>query len=674
MSKPKPQPETAVPTSETAKRRALILAVGGNPNSGKTTLFNRLTGLRQKVANYAGATVEKKTGIYRTASTDVQLIDLPGTYGLTPKSEEERIAAEIILGLNKEISRPHGVLCVVDSTCLEKSLYLVLQVIETGIPAAVLLNMSDELELRGAAIDSGELSRILGVPVLMISATKGTNLKELESLIDSWPHHATAGGGAVNSPLPSDCPSTEMRTGIHGVCRVSDCPSSEFCQLLKIPSLPKVAERRRNARDIASAVLKKPLEPHPWSDKVDAVVMHKFWGSLLFAAIVMLVFQAIFSWAQPFMNLIDSAFSAMAGFVRYALPAGFWRSFLSDGIVAGVGSVVVFLPQILVVFFFISVLENFGYLPRAAAAMDRILHSLGLHGKSFLPLISSYACAIPGIMATRTIENRRDRLATIFVAPFMTCSARLPVYALLISAFVPDIPVFGRFFRLRALTLLGLYAAGFVAAMVTALAMKSSWLKSNGTPFFLEMPPYRIPDFRSIFLHMWDRSKVFLQQAGTVILAVNIILWFLVSYPKKPGPGVNGIDAVRHSYAGRIGTFIEPAIKPLGFDWKIGVGLLSAQAAREVIISTLTTIYSVEEQGEKREGLQKALQKDMTPLTAVSLMFFFAFALQCSSTLAVAHRETGGWKIPALMFLYMNCFAYAASFAVYHLGLLFGHL
>jgi len=620
--------------STALERRTLTLAIGGNPNSGKTTLFNRLTGLRQKVANYAGATVEKKMGEFQTSGTDVRIIDLPGTYGLTPKSEEERIAAEVILGMNREVPPPEGVFCVVDSTCLEKSLYLVLQVADTGIPAAVLLNMSDELEARGGSIDAGRLSRLLGIPVIPISATKGTNLDRVEALIDGW-------------PAPDG--------------------TSTFCRLPVIPSLAEVAERRGKAREIARAVLTHPLQPHPWSDKVDAIVMHKVWGPLLFAVIVMLVFQAIFSWAQPFMNAIDFAFTSLGALVKHALPSGFWGSFLADGVITGVGSVIVFLPQILIVFFFIAILENFGYLPRAAVVMDRLLNAMGLQGKSFLPLISSYACAIPGIMATRTIENKRDRLATIFVAPFMTCSARLPVYALLIGAFVPDLPVVGHFFRLRAMTLLGLYVAGFLAALLTAWALKSTILKSSGTPFFLEIPPYRIPALRTIFLLMWDRSKIFLRQAGTVILGVNILLWFLASYPK-----VHGQVSVRDSYAGKIGRFIEPAIKPMGFDWKVGVGLLSAQAAREVMISTLGTIYRVQVKGEKEEGLQKALRKDMTPLSAVSLMIFFAFAMQCTSTLAVVRHETGSWKMPAIMFFYMNGVAYGAAFAVFQIGRLLG--
>ncbi len=615
--------------TELQVRRRLTLAIGGNPNSGKTTLFNRLTGLQQKVGNYAGVTVEKKVGFLQTTHTDVELIDLPGTYGLTPRSEEERVAAEVLLGLTHEVERPEGVLCVVDSTVLEKSLYLVLQILEMRLPAAVLLNMSDELVLRGATIDVDKLSQVLGVPVLLLSATKDARFDALETLIDSWTVSA---------------------------------PKSAGGRLPVIPSVEAVAALRQKARDLARQVVLQPPRPHP-ADRLDAIVMHRIWGPLLFAVVVLLVFQAIFSWAQPPMDAIDGGFALLSEWVHRTLPPGFWNSLLADGILAGVGSVVVFLPQILIVFFCIAILENVGYLPRAALVMDRFLCAMGLQGKSFLPLISSYACAIPGIMATRTIENKRDRLATIFVAPFMTCSARLPVYALFISAFIPDAPVLGNVFRLRAATLLGLYVLGFVAALVTALGLKSSILKSKGQPFYLEIPPYRIPAFKTVFLLMWERAKVFLQQAGTVILAVNILLWFLVSFPRSPAP-----DAVAKSYAGQIGHWMEPAIRPLGFNWKIGVGLLSAQAAREVMISSLATIYRVDVQEDKNASLQSALRKDMTPLAAVSLLVFFAFAMQCTSTLAVAYRETRRWEIPVFMFIYMNCVAYGSSYAVYQIG------
>jgi ferrous iron transport protein B len=614
--------------SPTTHRR--ILAVAGNPNSGKTTLFNRLTGLRQKVANYAGVTVERKSGTYLHGSMEVELIDLPGTYSLSPRSEEERVAAEVILGIHEGVPPVDGVLCVVDSTCLEKSLYLVMQIIETGMPVVVLLNMADELEMRGARIDTVQLAKLLDVPVLLMSAAKGTGLDEVKSLIDEW--HWTPRRHRPAQQLPV------------------------------VPTAAQIVTRRHEVKRIAQAALKKDPRPHPWTDRIDRVVMHKLWGPLIFAVIVLVVFQSIFSWAQPGMDAIDAAVTAIGSFVRQRLPAGIFRSFLTDGVIAGVGSILVFLPQILIVFFFIGILEHSGYLARAALVMDRFMNRMGLQGKSFLPLVSSYACAVPGIMATRTIENKRDRLATILVAPFMTCSARLPVYTFLIAAFIPDRSVAGPL-GLRALTLLGLYAAGFAAAMLTAWALKSSILKSDKTPFFLEIPPYRRPLAKTIFLFMWDRAKIFLRRAGTTILFTTIILWALASFPR-----VDGKADLENSFAGRIGKVIEPVIQPLGFNWKIGVGLLSAQAAREVMVSSLATIYHVETEGDDTTQLQEAVKADLTPLAAVALMVFFAFAMQCMSTLAVARRETGGWKIPILMFVYMNAVAYAAALVVFQGG------
>jgi ferrous iron transport protein B len=611
-----------------------VLAVAGNPNSGKTTLFNRLTGLRQKVANYAGVTVEKKSGTYLHGAAEVELIDLPGTYSLSPRSEEERVAAEVILGIHEGVSPVDGVLCIIDSTSLEKSLYLLLQIIETGMPAVVLLNMADELVLRGARIDTVQLSRLLDVPVLSISATQGQGIDEVKTLIEEW-------NWTPRSPRPAQ-------------------------QLPVVPTEAQIVTRRMQVKQIIKAALLKEPRPHPWTDRIDGLVMHKIWGPLIFGAVVLIVFQSIFSWAQPGMDAIDGIITSLGRFVQARLPESIFRSFLTDGVIAGVGSILVFLPQILIVFFFIGILEHSGYLARAALVMDRFMNRMGLQGKSFLPLVSSYACAVPGIMATRTIENKRDRLATILVAPFMTCSARLPVYTFLIAAFVPDRSVFGPL-GLRALTLLGLYAAGFAAAMVTAWILKSSILKSDRTPFFLEIPPYRLPWAKTIFLFMWDRAKIFLRRAGTIILLTTIILWALASFPR-----VDGKADLENSFAGRIGKVMEPVIQPLGFNWKIGVGLLSAQAAREVMVSSLATIYHVESEGDDTTDLQQAIKADLTPLAAVSLMVFFAFAMQCMSTLAVARRETGGWKIPLAMFGYMNLVAYLASFIVFQGGRMFG--
>lgn len=620
--------------SAATARRSLTLAIAGNPNSGKTTLFNRLTGLRQKVGNYAGVTVERKEGFFSAGDTDIRLMDLPGTYSLSPNSEEERIATEVILGLQPALPEPDGVVCVVDSTSLEKSLYLLLQIRETGAACVVLLNMIDELELRGAQLDAGLLERMLEVPVIAISATKGIGLDRLQEVLSCW------------IPRPAEKRSEKK---------------------LLFPTLPEITARRIRAKQIARSVIRKDLAPHPWSDKIDAVVMSRVWGPLIFLLVVMLVFEAIFSWAKPAMDGIDGLFTALGGLIRHHAPDSLLASFLADGLVAGVGSVVVFLPQVLIVFFFIAILEHSGYLARAALVMDRLLNKVGLQGKSFLPLISSYACAVPGIMATRTIENKRDRFATIFIAPFMTCSARLPVYAFLISAFIPNRVIIPGLLNWRSATLLGLYALGFLLALITAFGLRSTVLRSDKTPFFLEIPPYRWPAWKTIFLMMWDRAKIFLTRAGTVILGASLALWILVSFPRHGGE-----TSIQHSLAGHIGHWIEPAIKPLGFNWKIGVGLLSAQVAREVMISSLATIYHVSAEGDNQTLLQQAVRHDVTPLTAVSLLIFFAIAMQCSSTLAVTRRETGGWKVPAAMFLYMNALAYLASLAVFQAGRLLG--
>jgi ferrous iron transport protein B len=621
---------TTQTTTPTLRR---VLALAGNPNSGKTTLFNRLTGLRQKVANYAGVTVERKSGVYTSGQRQIEVIDLPGTYSLSPRSEEERVAAEVLLGVHPDVPSIDGVLCVVDSTALEKSLYLLLQILETGLPTVVLLNMSDELAARGARIDTVRLSELLDAPVITLSATLGNGLDEVKSMVDAW-HWTAKAGRRMTRSLPV------------------------------VPTEAQIVTRRMQAKQIARAAMKNAPGAHPWSDRIDRIVMHKVWGPLIFAAVVVVVFQSIFAGAQPLMDALDAIFSRAAGAVKNVIPPGLLQSFFADGVISGVGSILVFLPQILIVFFFIALLEHSGYLARAALVMDRFMNRIGLQGKSFLPLISSYACAVPGIMATRTMENKRDRFATILVAPFMTCSARLPVYALLIAAFVPDRQVLGPFLSLKAFTLLSLYALGFFAAVVTAWILKSSILKSDKTPFFLEIPPYRMPMMKTVALYMWDRAKVFLRRAGTVILGTTLILWALATFP-------HGAGHVEDSFAGQIGHWMEPVIKPLGFNWKIGVGLLSAQAAREVIVSSLATIYNVESAGTT--DLQQAIRADLTPLGAVSLMVFFALAMQCMSTLAVARRETGGWKIPIIMFVYMNLTAYIASLAVFQIGRLMGY-
>lgn len=611
--------------------RALTLAVAGNPNSGKSTLFNRLTGLRQPVGNYAGVTVERSEGLWAGEGFRIRLVDLPGTYALSPQSEEQRVAIRVILGQDPAIGALDGVLVVVDSTCLEKSLYLALQIMETGVPVLLVLNMADELAMRGAELDVSALARWLDVPVVQISATGGDGLARLKAAVLEWVRVPPARRPAV-TPLP-------------------------------LPNLELATRRRTRIKAVVAAVTRAGVRPHPWTDRVDRWVMHRVAGPLIFAAVVLLVFQAMFAGARPMMELVDRGCTALAVAIRAAGPPGLATSFLADGVVAGVGAVVTFLPQILIVFFCLAVLEHSGYLARAALIMDRLMRRIGLQGKSFLPLISSYACAVPGVLATRTIENKRDRLATMCIAPFMTCSARLPVYTLLISAFIPDRPLLGRLLGLRAATLLGLYALGFGAALLTAWGLKSTILRSDRTPFTMEVPPYRAPQLKVVLLILWDRARVFLQQAGTVILAVSIVMWVLVSFPRPQGqPDLSA------SAAGRLGTLIEPVLEPLGFNWRIGVGLVFAQVAREVIVSTLATTYRVSEADGETRSLQQALRIDITPLAAVSLMVFFALAMQCTSTLAVVRRETGGWGVPAALFVYMNALAYGASFVVYQGG------
>jgi len=608
-----------------------IFAIAGNPNSGKTTIFNQLTGLRQKVANYPGVTVEKVAGRVRLNGDEYTVIDLPGTYSVHPRSPEEKIACEVLCGLRPEMPPPSGVVCVVDSTNLERNLYLALQIKDIGLPMLLVLNMADEMNARGGKIDAGKLSQHLGVPVVSSVGNRGVGLDEIRKFISQ--HSNGAGeGSALRIPAAT-------------------------------PNADEVRDRYQRSHQILGTARLRQLTDSKVQQVVDRIVMHPLWGTALFFAIVIFVFQSIFSWATPLRDGIAAGFGQMGLWVKTHVANAILRSLISDGVLAGVGSVLTFLPQILILFFFIALLEDSGYMARAAFLMDRVMKKIGLQGKSFLPLLSSYACAIPGIMACRTIENKNDRLATMMIAPLMTCSARLPVYTLLIGAFIPATPVLGRFISLPTLALLGLYALGLGTAMLVARVLKSSVLKSKETPFILEIPPYRLPNARTVFNTMWNRSRLFVRRAGTVILGISLVLWALASLP--PGADVN------HSVAGRIGHLIEPAIQPLGFDWRIGIGLISSFAAREVIVSSLSTIYNVQ-MGDKGMSLVETVRHEMTPLTAVSLMVFFALACQCMSTLAVVRRETNGWRWPVFLFSYMTLLAYLCSLVVYQGGRLLG--
>lgn len=597
------------------------VALIGPPNSGKSTLFNRLTGLRQKVANYPGVTVEqhfgKLTGIGRS---DLVLIDLPGIYSLDSYSEDARVAVDVLHGDMPGTPAPDAVLLVLDSLHLRRQLMLAAPVLALGLPTLVLLNMSDLMETRGGEVDTLALRQELGVPVAKISATRGTGLDAIAHFLDSKSHTALA----------------------HPTAR------------LELPVMGNARSYRQWATGISSRTKYKAPLSSEWTQKLDKVLLHRILGPLFFIVVVVAVFQVVFTIGQPLSDWFQAILTAGGDKVGALLGHNWVESLLIDGVWKGVASVLVFLPQILLLFAFIGVLEDSGYLARAALIADRVMKSIGLNGKAFIPLLSAYACAVPAIMATRTIENKRDRFATILVAPFMTCSARLPIYLLMIAAFVPDRHIIGDFFGLRAAVMLSLYVLGFLAAFGTAWLLKSSILKTASAPFILELPQYRMPTVRSVGLRVMDRGKVFVKQTGTIILCVVVVLWVLGHVPFSAD--------LAHSIIGRIGHAIEPIIRPLGFNWKIGIGLLSSVVAREVIVGTLGTLYGADPATQSL-GLQAALRHDLTLAGAMALVVFFAFAMQCTSTLAIVKRETNSWKWPAIQFLYMSVLAYVAAFA-----------
>ena len=600
------------------------VALIGPPNSGKTTLFNRLTGLRQKVANFPGVTVEQHTGIVTLPDGRLlRVIDLPGVYSLSPRSEDEQIAHDVLTGERADTPKPEAILLVLDSTNLGRHLMLAAPILALGIPTLVVLNMADDLRKRGGRVDLAALSKELGAPVALVNARQGEGIEQVTDFL----------AGVMPKPAPKELP------------------------ILK--DVPKC--RAWAGRVSGQAAYRPPIAPK-WTRRLDAVFLHPVLGPVVFLCVVVALFQTIFSIADPSKDAVDWLIRVTGNWVASVLPNGLLKSLLIDGVWKGVGSVIVFLPQVLLLFLFIGILEDSGYLARAALIADRTMAKVGLQGKSFIPLLSAYACAVPAIMSTRTIENKRDRFATILIAPFMTCSARLPVYSLIIAAFIPDRHLLGRLVSQRTAAMLGLYVLGFLAAVVTARVLKSSILRSGRTPFLLEMPSYRWPTWQSIGLRLYDRSKVFLRRAGTVILLVTVLLWISMNIPFVHGKP----PVLESSLAGTIGRSIEPAIKPLGFNWKVGIGLLTAVAARETIIATLGTIYGMEGKWENA-GLQQALHDDLTPGGAFALLVFFAFAMQCISTIAVVRRETGGWKWPALQFGYMSALAYAGAFVAAHL-------
>ena len=618
------------PTNQPAPGELSTVVLIGPPNAGKSTLFNRLTGLRQKVANFPGVTVEQRLGLMAgIGRDDLTLIDLPGIYSLDPYSEDARVSIDVLQGRMPGTPKPDAVLLVLDSLHLTRQLMLAAPILATGLPVLVLLNMSDLMKERGGHIDVLKLARELGAPVAQISAVKGEGLDVIPQFLNQ---------------------------------------TRQPAQPLELPVLGNAASAHQWAARVSRRTGYWAPLAEASSRKLDDLLLHRLWGPLLFLAVVFAVFEVVFSIGQPLSDGFGDLLDQAGLLLRPLLPAGWIQSLILDGAWKGISSVLVFLPQILLLFLFIGILEDSGYLARAALIADRVMRTIGLNGKAFIPLLSAYACAVPAIMATRTIENKRDRLATILVTPFMTCSARLPVYMMLIAAFIPNTFYLHGLVGLRTLVMLGLYLAGFLAALATARLLKSSVLKSSETPFILELPQYRRPTLRSLAMRLVDRARVFLRQAGTIILSVTLALWVMSHLPlQQDAAGLVHSPELSQSLIGRLGRTIEPAIAPLGFNWKIGIGLVSSVLAREVMVSTMGTLYGADADTETL-NLHAALQHDIPVSGALALMIFFAFAMQCTSTMAVVKRETNSWRWPALQFLYMLVLAWVSAFAVNHIA------
>ncbi len=622
----------------TIETQSINLALVGTPNSGKTSLFNALTGSRQKVANYPGVTVERKAGVFTTPSgRTVSLLDLPGTYSLRGRSPDEEITRDVVLGRKAGEQVPDLVLCVADSTNLRLTFRLMLELKATGRPLMLVLNMYDIAMRRGVTVDVEKLSAQLGIPVVTSIAVRKGGTAELLKRTDELAAHMPAAHSSGNwHPLTT----AELR------------------------ALQREADR------IIAECVSLPARPHTVTAKVDAVVLHPVAGLVLLLVILFVMFQAVFIWAQPLMELISGGFEALGELVHTSLPDGLLQSFLQNGVISGVGSVLVFLPQIMIIFLFILLLEDFGYMARAAFLMDRIMGGAGLHGRAFIPLLSSFACAIPGIMATRVIDNKRDRLTTILIAPLMTCSARIPVYTLIISAFIPSQQVFG-WINLQGLVMFGLYAAGIASALaVSALIKFFMWRDYEPAPFMLELPDYKMPRLKSVGIGIYIRAKMFLQRAGTTIFSMMVLIWFLASFPRPPAGATE--PAIDYSLASIIGHAIEPVLAPLGFNWQIAVALIPGMAAREVAVASLGTVYAIEGGKEAAEQIGQVLATKWSLATALSLLAWFIFAPQCASTLAVIKRETGSWRWMGVTFIYMFALAYIASLITYNVAVALG--
>jgi ferrous iron transport protein B len=623
--------------SVTASAAAPVVALVGNPNCGKTALFNALTGSRQKVANYPGVTVEKKVGPLTTpAGRTVRIVDLPGTYSLRARSPDEEVTRDIVLGRTQSDVTPDLIVCVADASNLRLALRLVLELKQVGRPVMLSLNMMDIARKRGIEIDIEKLGRELGLPVVSSVAVRRGGTDALLAEIDRRLAAAQAATGT----------------------------------LWTTPDATALRRAQKEADRILASVVKGQGKPDSLTTRVDAVLLHPVAGLVVLLAILFVMFQAVFAWAQPGMDAIEAIFHFLSALVaRLPLP-DLLKSFLKDGLIGGVGSVIVFLPQIVILFFFILLLEDLGYMARAAFLMDRIMGGAGLHGRAFIPLLSSFACAIPGVMATRVIDDRRDRLTTILVAPLMTCSARIPVYTLIIGAFIPDREVWG-FVGLQGLVMFGLYTLGIASALAVSFVVKRLiWRGKSGEPFMLELPDYKLPQAKSLAIGLWTRATIFLKRAGTIILSMMILIWVLASFPQPPEGASE--PAINYSLAARIGTAIQPLTEPLGFNWQINVALIPGMAAREVAVGSLGTIYAISGGEEATDKIAQALSSQWSLATALAFLAWYVFAPQCASTLAVIRRETGGWRWLWVTFFYMLALAYVAAFLTYRIAIAFG--
>jgi|TARA_R110002051_G_scaffold4376_2_gene23320 ferrous iron transport protein B len=612
--------------------RLTRIALVGNPNSGKTALFNALTGAHQKVANYAGVTVERKEGHIRSPSgRTLSVLDLPGTYSLRARSPDEEVTRDAVLGRLAGETPPDVLVCVADATNLRLVLRLVLELKQVGRPMLLALNMYDIAQRQGLRIDLEALEAELGMPIVTTVATRKRGIDDLIAAVEA----------RIDAGLPAGD------------------------NLWLAPDAAGLRTAAREAERIMKACVKPPLRPDTLTGRIDTVLLHPVGGLAILFALLFVMFQAVFSWATPLMDGIEAGFGLLGAGVATVVPDGLLQSLLIDGIISGVGSVLVFLPQIVILFAFIIVLEDFGYMARAAFLMDRIMGGAGLHGRAFIPLLSSFACAIPGIMATRTIDSRRDRLTTILVAPLMTCSARIPVYTLIIAAFIPQQMVWG-FANLQGLVMFGLYAAGIVSALVVSFVIRRVFWRGAVEPFMMELPSYKLPDLKSVLMNLWIRARIFLTRAGRIILPLMIVVWVVSTFPYPP-EGATG-PAIDYSFAGMIGHALEPLFRPIGFNWQMVIALVPGMAAREVAVAALGTVYAIADAETQTGALSSVLASQWSLATGLAFLAWYVFAPQCMPTLGVVKRETNSWKWMWIMVAYMTTLAYLAALVTYQVA------